>query len=183
MSAEIYKCLIVGPRNVGKSSIIRRYLEDAFQETYTATIGVGMNVASLEFPEGKVVLSLVDLGGQQSFAALRNRFYQGAHFVMVVYDVTDRETFDSIPKWVESLNQTVCTMGNSIVGALIANKVDKESERVISEAEGRQLAGVLSLDYFETSAKTGQNISEMFIHAASSSRRNLRDASLSSEIE
>ena len=174
MSAEIYKCLVVGPRNVGKSSIIRRYLEDVFQETYTATIGVGMNVAALEFPEGKVVLSVVDLGGQQSFAALRNRFYQGAHFVLVVYDVTDKETFDAIPQWVESLNQTVCTMGNSIVGALVANKVDKESERVISESEGNQLAGVLSLEYFEASAKTGQNISEIFLHAATSSRMNVR---------
>ena len=183
MSAEIYKCLVVGPRNVGKSSIIRRYLEDAFQETYTATIGVGMNVAQLDFPSGKVVLSVVDLGGQQSFAALRNRFYQGAHFVMVVYDVTDQATFDAIPKWVESLNQTVCTMGNSLVGALIANKVDREQDRVILETDGSQLAGVLSLDYFETSAKTGQNVSELFIHAASRSRRNLIDDSSSSEIE
>ncbi|MHA1479985.1 MAG: Rab family GTPase [Candidatus Thorarchaeota archaeon] len=174
LSVVVYKCLVVGPRNVGKSSIIRRYLEDIFQESYTATIGVGMNVASFEMPEGKVVLSVVDLGGQQSFSALRNRFYQGAHYVSVVYDVADRETFDAIPKWVESLNQSVCTLGDSIVGALVANKIDIESDRVVTKEEGTQLAGVLSLDYFETSAKTGDNISELFIHAASTAQINTR---------
>ncbi|MHA2188626.1 MAG: Rab family GTPase [Candidatus Thorarchaeota archaeon] len=175
MSAEIYKALILGPPNVGKTSLIRRYLEDAFSESYTATVGVGMNVASFEFPDGKIVLSVVDIGGQQSFTALRGRFYLGSHHVIFVYDRTSRETFDNIPKWYESLNRgPFMTDDEALCGSLVANKSDKADEIQVSTQDGKHLANLLSLEYFETSAKTGEGVSELFIQAATTSRMKVR---------
>ncbi|TFG12047.1 GTP-binding protein [Candidatus Thorarchaeota archaeon] len=169
MTAQVYKTLVMGPRNVGKTSLIQRYLKDDFKESYTATIGVGMNVASFEFPEGKVVLSVVDLGGQHSFTALRNRFYAGSQHVILVFDVTERATFDEIPKWFDNLVESVCISGAmTIPGSLVGNKIDLEQQRVVSNEEAENLARILSLKYFETSAKDGSHVSELFFHAAAS---------------
>ncbi len=169
MTAQVYKTLVMGPRNVGKTSLIQRYLRDDFNESYTATVGVGMNIASFEFPEGKVVLSVVDLGGQHSFAALRNRFYAGSHHVILVFDVTERATFDDIPEWFDNLAESVCISGAmTIPGSLVANKIDLEARRDVSKKEVENLASILSLKYFETSAKEGTNVSELFFHAAAS---------------
>ena len=175
LTAEVYKTLIVGPRNVGKSSLVRRYLLGRFETTYTATVGADLSVATFDFPEGTIVLSVVDLGGQQTFAALRNRFYQGAHHVILVYDKTDRSTFEAIPKWYETLTEGI-RMPSYIflAGSLVANKVDLTEDAEVTEEEGRQLAHLLSMKYFEASAKTGVNVAEIFIHAASSCRARIK---------
>jgi small GTP-binding protein len=156
---------------VGKSSLVRRYLSDTFQPDYTATVGVDMKPSMVDFPDGRVVMSIVDLGGQESFTSLRNRFYQGSHHVILVYDVTNRETFDAIPKWYESLNQGVCLPEEvALGGTLVGNKVDVTEKIVVDTEEGQQLADLLSLAFFETSAATGKSVAELFIHAASSCR-------------
>ena len=175
LTAEVYKTLIVGPRNVGNSSLVRRYLLGRFETTYTATVGADLSVATFDFPEGTIVLSVVDLGGQQTFAALRNRFYQGAHHVILVYDKTDRSTFEAIPKWYETLTEGI-RMPSYIflAGSLVANKVDLTEDAEVTEEEGRQLAHLLSMKYFEASAKTGVNVAEIFIHAASSCRARIK---------
>jgi len=177
LTAEVYKTLIVGPRNVGKSSLVRRYLLGRFETTYTATVGADLSVATFDFPEGTIVLSVVDLGGQQTFAALRNRFYQGAHHVILVYDKTDRSTFEDIPKWYETLTDGI-RMPSYIflAGSLVANKVDMTDAAEVTEEEGRQLADLLSMKYFEASAKTGTNVAEIFIHAASSCRARIKSS-------
>ena len=175
LTTEVYKTLIVGPRNVVKTSLVRRYLLGRFETTYTATVGADLSVATFDFPEGTIVLSVVDLGGQQTFAALRNRFYQGAHHVILVYDRTDRSTFEDIPKWYETLTEGI-RMPTYIflAGSLVANKVDLTDATEVTEEEGRQLADLLSMKYFETSAKTGINVAEIFIHAASSCRARVK---------
>ncbi len=171
LALELYKALVIGPRNVGKSSLVRRYLEDIFTETYTATIGVNMNPANMDFPDGTVVMNIVDLGGQESFSLLRSRFYQGAHHVMLIYDCTERETFDQIVDWYENLALSFCEAAkNPVSGALVGNKCDLKEKMEVSSQEGKQLADVLCLDFFETSAKTGQGVGELFINAATTSR-------------
>lgn len=134
-----------------------------------------MNVASFEFPDGKIVLSVVDIGGQQSFTALRGRFFLGSHHVIFVYDRTNRETFDNIPKWYESLNRgPYMTDDEALCGSLVANKSDIADEIQVSTKDGKQLANLLSLEYFETSAKTGEGVGELFIQAATTSRMKVR---------
>jgi Ras-related protein Rab-1A len=171
LAVELYKAIVIGPRNVGKSSLVRRYLEDIFTETYTATVGVDMKAANMDFPDGTVVMSIVDLGGQESFTLLRSRFYQGAHHVMLIYDCTERETFDQIVDWYENLALSFCRDDkNPVSGALVSNKCDLTDEMEVTPLEGKRLADVLCLDFFETSAKTGEGVGELFINAATTSR-------------
>jgi small GTP-binding protein len=171
MSGEIYKILLIGPPNVGKSSLVKKFTSGEFEDSYVATVGVSFSVSRMEFPEGRIVLTLLDLGGQESYQDLRDRFYQGAHFVILVYDQTDRTTFQQIPKWYESFCRNICVPQTIFVpGALVANKADLFRQREVTSEEGKQLANILAWDYFETSAVTGLNVSELFIKAAYSSR-------------
>ncbi len=172
MAVELYKAIIVGAPSVGKSSLVRRYQTGEFREAHTATIAADLSAITFDFPSGKVVLTVVDVGGQETFAALRNRFYVGAHHLIFVYDMTNKETFKRITPLYEALTEKICIQGDMhLAGSLVANKSDLKSEVVIDEKEGRMLANLLHLEYFETSARTGDNVSEMFLYAASESQR------------
>ncbi len=175
LPTAVYKALLIGPPNVGKTSLVRRFTQDEFHETYTSTVAAEIRVHAFELPEGRVVLTMVDIGGQQSFLSLRNRFYEGAHYIVLVYDMTDRSTFDVMPTWYSALADTACvaTCG-PIGGSLVANKCDMRDRRAVSEAEGRALAKMLHFDYFETSAKTGECVAEVFLNAAASAREHFR---------
>ncbi len=172
MSVELYKAIIVGPPNVGKSSLVRRYQSDEFRESHTATIGASLSASTFEFPEGRVVLTIADIGGQESFSGLRNQFYQGAHHLLLVYDVTDRSTFERITELHEALTEKICIQREDFLGgSLVANKSDLADEAQVTEQEGQLLADLLTLKFFPTSAKTGMNVSELFHYAAAESRR------------
>jgi Ras-related protein Rab-1A len=174
LSTEVFKIVLAGPRNVGKTSLLRRYLSGEFEPRYTATVGVNLNVATLEFPDGRVVLDVVDLAGQQSFVSLRNRFYQGTHHLILVYDMTDRSTFEEVPKWYDAITKGSCPSGGMhLTGSLVGNKADMADKLTVKTKEGNDLAKLLSMEYFEASAKTGQNVSEIFLHAAASCRATL----------
>jgi len=172
VSVELYKAIIVGPPNVGKSSLVRRYQNDEFREAHTATIGADLSAASFDFPEGRVVLTIADIGGQESFTGLRNQFYQGANHLIMVYDVTIRSTFDRITDLHEALTEKICIQREHFLGgSLVANKSDMKDEAQVSPQEGQLLADILTLKFFETSAKTGMNVSELFHFAAAESQR------------
>jgi len=172
LAAELYKTIIVGAPSVGKSSLVRRYQTNEFREDHTATVAADLSAIVFNFPEGKVVLTIIDVGGQETFAGLRNRFYEGAHHLIMVYDMTNKETFKRITPLYEALTEKICIQRDKFLsGSLVANKADLKNEAVISEQEGRSLAGLLQLEYFETSARTGYNVSELFLHAAAESRR------------
>ncbi|MFW9805570.1 MAG: Rab family GTPase [Candidatus Thorarchaeota archaeon] len=172
MSVELFKTIIVGPPNVGKSSLVRRYQNDEFRETHTATIAVELSVATFDFPEGRVVLTIADIGGQESFAGLRNQIYSGAHHIIMVYDVTNQATFKRITDLYNALTEKICIQREVFLGgSLVANKSDMMDMAQVSTQDGQLLADLLTLKFFETSAKTGRNVSELFHYAASESRR------------
>ncbi len=168
LTVEVFKVLVIGPPDCGKTSLVTRFTESDFEESYSPTVGLSVKVSRVELPEGQVTLTVMDLGGQEAFDELRRGYYKGAHYIIFLYDMTDVSTFAAIPRWYEKLCEEICTeMGGFFPGAIVANKADLAGKRQIEGQRGKQLATLLNLDYFETSAKTGENVGELFIHAAS----------------
>ncbi|MFW9846937.1 MAG: Rab family GTPase [Candidatus Thorarchaeota archaeon] len=172
LAAEVYKAIVIGPPNVGKSSLVRRYQVGEFSDEYTATVGLDMKATTFQFPNATVVLTVVDIGGQQSFTGLRSRFFAGAHHMILVFDKTDRSTFDLMPEWHGSLTKNVNIPEHLFPrGSLVGNKADLEDQIEVTTEEGKRMADILTLEYFDASAKTGMHVGEIFLHAATESRQ------------
>lgn len=154
----VLKVCVVGDGAVGKTSLIIRYTEGHFRESYIMTVGTSFAVKELDFGDTLVRLQLWDLAGQPHFSSVRPVFYRGAAGCILVYDVTRRHTFDNIPGWYQEVSQVT---GN-IPSALVANKVDLVDQRQVSTEEGMAYAQQLGWSYFETSAKEGQGVTEAF---------------------
>ncbi len=160
MTVPVYKVLLVGDPNVGKSSLIRRLLLGEFDEDYHATIGVDLSAAAMNIDgSSPVILTLIDLGGQDDFGSLRTQYYKDAHYSLFVYDVTCRDSFESLPGWFEGMK---IALKKKLPGMLIGNKKDMGSKRVVLQSEGRKYANSLDWYFLETSAKTGENVEDVF---------------------
>jgi small GTP-binding protein len=159
-----YKVLLVGDAHVGKSSLIRRMVLGEFDPDYTATVGVDLSAIAINVdPITPVILTAIDLGGQEDFSMLRTQYYKGAHYAMLVYDITNRVSFTNIPDWIEGLIINVSSRDRKgFPCMLVANKVDRIDARAVTSAEGRILADERELPFYEASAKTGENVNEMF---------------------
>ncbi len=164
MTVPVYKILLVGNPNVGKSSLIRRLLLGEFDETYQATVGVDLSAAPINIDEeSPVILTLIDLGGQDDFGSLRTQYYKDAHYALLVYDITSRESFTSLPDWLKGME---VALDRELPGMVIGNKNDMNSQRVVSELDGRSFADSINWPFFETSAKTGENVEIVFSRVA-----------------
>ncbi len=164
MTVSNFKVLLIGDSNVGKSSLIRRILLGEFDEDYRATVGVDLSAVVIELEESSpVILTLVDLGGQKEFSNLRTHYYKDAHFSILVYDISDRESFDALPGWFEGMAIALNRAHKELApGILIGNKLDREEVRLVTTDEGKQYADSIGWNFSETSAKSGHNVEDIF---------------------
>lgn len=170
LAVAAYKVLLVGDASVGKSSLIRRLLLDEFDEEYTATVGVDLSAVALNIDTfTPVILTVIDLGGQASFDELRTKYYKGAHYAILVYDITAMKTFESIPYWLEGLTESIKTIdGRTLPCILLGNKADMTHQREVIPAVGSNFADSHGFPFYETSAKTGFNVKDIFLRIARS---------------
>jgi small GTP-binding protein len=159
------KICLVGDSTVGKTSLIRRYVFDEFDDRYLSTLGTKVTKRRLQVPfpdldlEVDVKLLIFDIIGEKGFRQLlREAYFQGANGLMAVFDVTRGETLDSIDDWVENAYDIT----GSIPTHLLANKVDLGDEIVISEVEVNKVSKDLDSPFVFTSAKTGKNVEKVF---------------------
>jgi len=152
-----FKVTLFGPGNAGKTSLIIRYVRDAFNESLKKTIGSNFLIKDVTIDDKKVRLLLWDIGGQAQFQKLRRIYFKGSNGAIGVYDVTSSESLLKIPGWVSSINKS---LNKEVPMILCGNKVDLE--RKVSWEEGEELAKRLKCDYMETSAKTGENVEKAF---------------------
>lgn len=153
--------MVIGNGGVGKTALILRFTENTFKEDYILTIGSNFCTKTIELPEPLpfiLKLQIWDLAGQDSFKFVRPPFYRGAVAAIVVFDLADKISFEDIPNWIEELSEVVKGLPIIIVG----NKNDLIELREISNKVALNYANNLDFDYIETSAKTGENVEDMF---------------------
>ena len=158
-----FKFVIVGNHEVGKTSLIRQFVERKFSQDYRATIGLNIFAYNFDFQGNELNLQLWDIGAQQYFKRFRRIYYNGAEAAFIVFDITNRDSFEKVKEWYEELNELIGETNIPIV--LVGNKVDLAEQRVVSTTEGEDLAKSLStngIEYIETSALTGDNVKDAF---------------------
>jgi Ras-related protein Rab-8A len=160
---RIVKLLTCGESGAGKSCLLLRFSENQFSTNYITTIGLDFKVKQITIDGTPIRLQVWDAAGQERFRSLVSSYFRGAHGIMLCYDVTDEDSFHSIRNWIKQIDdQTNIELPRIIV----ANKIDLVSQRLITTEEGLKLANDFKLEYFETSAKTGQGVQEAFTKLA-----------------
>jgi len=159
------KTIICGDARVGKTSLILRFTDNAFSRRYIPTLGVNISKKTVKIDEKFADLLLWDIAGQQKFRSTRVHFYKGTDVVFLVYDLTNKKTFQNIEKWYRDIKKSA-SQESDIPGFLVGNKTDLKNDRKITKEEGIELAEKLGLEYVETSALTGRNIKPLFKSAA-----------------
>jgi len=156
----IIKMCLLGEANVGKTSLVYRFIENKFRENYKSTLGVNLLKKDMSIPGyGDVSAQIWDLGGQESFKSLRRLYLEGANGAFLVFDRTNKKTFEKCEEWIESFRET----RDIAPIVLLGNKSDLEKQIKIPETEAREYAKKYGLDLILTSAKTGQNVEDAFI--------------------
>ncbi|EPS70637.1 hypothetical protein M569_04122, partial [Genlisea aurea] len=160
----LFKIVIIGDSAVGKSNLLSRYARNEFSLHSKATIGVEFQTQSLDIDGKEVKAQIWDTAGQERFRAVTSAYYRGAFGALIVYDISRRSTFDSIPRW---LNELKTHSDTTMARILVGNKCDLEHIRDVSVEEGKSLAESETLFFMETSALDSTNVKtafEMVIH-------------------
>lgn len=159
----IIKLVLLGEANVGKTSLVYRFIENKFRENYKSTLGVNLLKKDMQITEyGEVSAQIWDLGGQESFKSLRQLYLEGANGALLVYDMTSKKSFEKLDEWVQSFIEA----RNDAPIILIGNKSDLKKQIKISESESRKYANANKMEIIITSAKTGQNVEQAFVQLA-----------------
>ncbi|KAG0205194.1 hypothetical protein BGX33_008031 [Mortierella sp. NVP41] len=156
------KLLLIGSSGTGKSSLLMRFVDGVFlaPDEISATIGVDFKVKVIDVEGKKYKLTIWDTAGQERFRTLTSSYYRGAQGVILVYDVSNRDSFNDLQTWFNELD-TYCS-SKEVVRMIVGNKVDKESSREVSKQEGQEFARKLQTLFVECSAKTKLGVQQAF---------------------
>ena len=161
MSAKyILKILTIGDNNVGKSSIIEKYIDDKFDGNNKPTIGIDFKTKIIQKGNELIKLSIYDTAGEEKYRYLIKNYYNGANGILLIYDITNRNSFHNLNLWFDELEKNLDL--NNLYIYLIGNKADLIQEREVSYEEAKDFADKKNIPYIEISAKTGDNINKLF---------------------
>merc|ERR1712196_115856 len=151
----LFKLLLIGDSGVGKSCLLLRFADDTYTETYISTIGVDFKIRTVEI-DGKVIkLQIWDTAGQERFRTITSSYYRGAHGIIVVYDVTDEESFNNVKTWLSEIDRYANENVNKL---LVGNKCDMVTKKVVDTETAKAFADELGIPFLETSAKSAANV-------------------------
>ena len=157
---SVYKVLILGDSSVGKTCFLLKYTDKVFNEVYMSTIGLDYRLKTLTLKSGKKVkLQIWDTAGQDRFRTITKNYYKGAHGIILIYDVTNTDTYDNVENWISQIKEEASP---NVVIYLVGNKVDMEDKRKVTTEEGQKVADENNLPFIETSAKSDINVNETF---------------------
>ena len=159
----LLKYIIIGDSAVGKSNILLRYIHDKFNEEFQSTIGVEFGAKNLKIEDKIYRIQIWDTAGQENFRSITRAYYKNSVCAFVVYDITNKNSFQNIKSWIEDCKKQ---SPKTVLLILVGNKVDLEDKRQVTYEEGSIFAEKNGMLFFETSAKNGKNIEEIFIKSS-----------------
>ena len=154
-----FKYIIIGNAAVGKSNISFRFTKGQFSEKYQATIGMEFTYKNVKIGEKIYRIQIWDTAGQECFKSVSRGYYKSSVCALVVYDITNRKSFDNVIEWIEECKNNG---PQTVTMVLVGNKSDLKEMRNISYEEGEELANRFNMMFFETSALNGDNIDKLF---------------------
>ena len=155
----MFKVVLVGDSFVGKTNMMSKYLKNEFHEDSKATVGVEFGSKQFLVDGHPIKAQIWDTAGTERYKAITSAYYKGAKGAFVVYDITKKDTFKSVDKWVSDLTSAA---SQNIIIMVVGNKNDLEEQRQISKEEGENKARELNVAFLETSALTGDNLDKAF---------------------
>ena len=158
-----YKIMVLGESKVGKTSLIKRYTKDQFGGIYLTTVGMDFQDKIIEIEDKKIRLQIWDTAGQDRFRNVTKSYFQSSHGFIIVYEISDKESFEKINFWMEHIKNNA---PENVKIILVGNKEDLTSERQVSIEEGENYAKHYNIKFFEACAKDGTNVKELFYYLA-----------------
>ena len=168
----LLKFVIIGDSGVGKSNILLRYINNTFSDEFKATVGVEFGAKNLEVNNRVYRVQIWDTAGQENFRSIARAYYKNSVCACIVYDITNRNSFDSIQSWIDDCTKQT---PKTILLILIGNKNDLKERREVQYQEGEEFAKKRNMIFLETSAKTGDNISQIFEKSIKQIDKNIQD--------
>jgi len=159
----LFKLLLIGDSGVGKSCLLLRFADDTYTESYISTIGVDFKIRTVELDGKTIKLQIWDTAGQERFRTITSSYYRGAHGIIIVYDITDVESFNNVRQWLFEIDRFASEQVNKL---LVGNKSDLVNKRVVTTETAKEFAEGLGIPFLETSAKSSTNVEEAFLTMA-----------------
>ena len=162
MSEDIvYKVLLLGDSSVGKTCFLLRYCDKSFQDAHLSTIGLDYRLKTLTLKNKKSIkLQIWDTAGEDRFRAITKNYYKGANGIILIYDVTNLQTYENVKNWITQIREEA---NPNVIIYLAGNKIDiPEDSRAVKTSDGQKIADEYQLPFKETSAKDGMNVNEIF---------------------
>ncbi|KAK8818237.1 hypothetical protein WA556_006058, partial [Blastocystis sp. ATCC 50177/Nand II] len=159
----LFKIVLIGDSGVGKSSLLLRFADGAFTDSFISTIGVDFRFRTVETLDKTAKLQIWDTAGQERFRTITSAYYHGADAVFIVYDVTDKDSFKNVEEWLQEVRKYT---DNQVELCIVGNKSDRVDEKEVSTVAGQDCATSIGASFYETSAKDASNVEEVFMSMA-----------------
>jgi len=160
---HLFKLVLIGDASVGKTSLLLRFADDSFEDNYISTVGVDFRFRTVTVDNQLVKLQIWDTAGQERFRTITSAYYRGANGVILVYDITSRESFEHVQDWLDEVHKAA---GINVTKVVVGNKADLVEQRQVTEMEAQDYARSVGASLIETSAKTSANVDKSFIMIA-----------------
>mmetsp|Transcript_16107 Transcript_16107/g.41694 ORF Transcript_16107/g.41694 Transcript_16107/m.41694 type:complete len:204 (-) Transcript_16107:347-958(-) len=169
----LFKLLLIGDSGVGKSCLLLRFADDTYTESYISTIGVDFKIRTIQLDGKTIKLQIWDTAGQERFRTITSSYYRGAHGIIVVYDVTDQDSFNNVKQWLNEIDRYASENVNKL---LVGNKSDLTSKKVVDYNTAKDFADSLQIPFLEASAKSAVNVEQAFLTMASEIKNRMANA-------
>jgi small GTP-binding protein len=166
----MFKYIIIGDTAVGKSNLVLRYVYNEFKPDYNITIGLEFGEKEVKIKNKTYKIQIWDTAGQEKFKSITRTYYKNCVCAIIVYDITKRDTFDNVINWVEDCKNN---SPKTVFMVLVGNKSDLDDKREVNADEAKDFADNNGMLFFETSAKNGNNVKEIFLNSVEQIIKNM----------